>query len=449
MPLVAPGNGDYGYTFQGAIGHITFEFIVQGLGMLVIAGTGIMFLSLALITAESYISMFAGVFFMGFALTRYTMPLTQGYLAYTLNVGVKMLTYWILIAIETNVLLPVLNRAGVGLINAASIQFGARAAQSQELYLIYASVDVAQILAMGALTWFIPNAMGRFVSNRNSIPAINVITNLAKSIKTTLANGGGTSIIPGPAPASATGSTYASPPKGPIPPIVSGVLAPSPRRVDPFPLKTQPFIISPSASFASAEVVRKVVATVDSATIVPDADEQAVQVSISDGKELFAAKPKITPIVVKRAPRKQSGADPTKIDPSEDDMTRQNTVADAVEPTPLTSSTIPDTIFQHNAGANKPFPSAPAIVRAANDSSEPRQEKQPLRKAATTKSTTLVLLSPEEIRLLPPEEFILLLESTQWNALNAEQLEAIEHDDRLRTLANEIIPQRLHAPETS
>jgi len=457
-PEEPPGNGDYAHTFQGAIGHITFEFIVQGLGMLVIAGTGIMFLSLALITSEAYITMFAGVFFLGFSLSRYTLPFTQGYLAYTLNVGVKMLTYWVLIAIETAALLPVLNRAGVGLINAATIQFGANAQPfqtrdlSQELYLIYAGVDVSQILAMGALTWFIPNAMGRFVTDRSSASAMNLITNMGSTIKRTLAGGGSVAgpMTPAPGPVSPAGSSFVIPPNATMRPIVNVVVAArSPMRTDPLRSQAPPFVAPPPETFAAPA------ATVETSlieeTLLPDIDEQAVQASVSDGDDPFAVKPKIEPILVHLDPRKRPGSDRTATGPTEDDIARQNAVANAVEPTPSTNPNVPDAILQQNAGANVPFAAANAqsFPRNARAASGASLIKAPLRKAAGELPATLTLLSPEEIKLLPPDKFVLLLEATRWNTLSVEQRGAIEQDERLRALAEKIIPQRPHAPEMS
>jgi len=455
-----PGNGDYVHTFQGAVGHITFEFLVQGLGMLVIAGTGIMFLSLALITTESYITMFAGVFFIGLASTRFTLPFAQGYLAYTLNVGVKMFTYWILIAVESDILLPLLTRAGQGLIQAASIQFGAQAAQSQELYLVYASVDGVQILAMGGLTWILPSAMGRYVTDRNGASVINAITSMASSFKSTPAAAAG-SIMPIGGPENPADSPYITPPKGPVTTVVDSVVAPPPpKRGNPFPMQTQTF--TPPSSTPSPTLTEsaesEAAASINDKSILSGTAKQAVQVSVAAGGDPFAAKPTIDPIIIVRPQRKRSGADPTGKNNADDEAQHRNTVPDLVQPNPATNSGIPNTIFQQNAGATKRPSSTPT---KANSSATPAGTasgatpsanllgRLPIGKIRKTATTTLATLSADQIRLLQPEEFVLLLEGTQWSMLSPEQLDAIEHDEGLRTIANKINPQRRRDPETS
>jgi P-type conjugative transfer protein TrbL len=183
FPNLLVGKADISHFFNGAIGHITFEFLVQALGILVIAGAGIMSLSLTLYTVESYIAMFAGAFFLGFSSFRFTLPYTQGYLRYTIGVGVKLFTYWLLIAIESIVLMPVLQRAGSKLINAASIQFGEQPGQAQEFYLIPAAVDVSQILALAALTCFVPAILARFMCKDSNVQRVKQILQTASVFK--------------------------------------------------------------------------------------------------------------------------------------------------------------------------------------------------------------------------------------------------------------------------
>jgi hypothetical protein len=159
------GTGNVGCAITESLGHLTFEFFSQGLGMVIIGAMGIMFLSYALITAEMFIAMTAGALFLGLSSTRFTLPFTQGYLGYMLNVGVKQFTFWVLVAVEQIFLVPQLLSAGVGLIGAANVPHGTGA----EMFLVPATVSVVQILATAALTWFLPTITGRFISGESPV----------------------------------------------------------------------------------------------------------------------------------------------------------------------------------------------------------------------------------------------------------------------------------------
>ena len=154
------------------IGHITFEFYVQILGMLIIVAMGIIFLSLVMLMSEAYIVMFAGALFLGFATSRFTMPFAQGYLSYMVNVGARLFTFWIVVAIEQVLLMPMLQSTGKDLIQAGAIKFGLGA----EMLLAPASIAVAQIMAIAALTWFLPKTVGKFVSGRSPLSSLKSIS---------------------------------------------------------------------------------------------------------------------------------------------------------------------------------------------------------------------------------------------------------------------------------
>jgi hypothetical protein len=389
------------------------------------------------------------------------LPFTQGYLAYSVNVGVKLLTMWLLLAVNSAVLLPILKTAGTRLIEAASIQFGAQSGQSEEFYLVSAAVDVTQMLAMAGLMWFLPNVMARFVSKRNSASAINVITGLASSLKgSSLAVAGpSNSMLPGPvSPAQLfQGPMHVTPSKEHMTSIVQPAAAPPAARLgNPFPSEAQAFI-SPSSPTSTAAA--SAAASIDNGATISGIYNQPVQASVSDGPDPFAIKPKIEPIVVSIQPRMtRSVANPLIKNHTEDETTRQNTVAEILKPNTTIDSGIPNTIFQQRSGINAPFSPAPANpstppkntrTRTGATPSTAPLEDLPLVKEEKNPAATLAPLSPEQMKLLPPEEFALLLEATQWNTLNAEQLETIEGDERLRTPADQVIPQRRRAPETS
>jgi hypothetical protein len=166
------GSGNLACSIGAGIGHLSFEFYAQFLGLLIIASLGIIFLSLMMLMSEAYIVMFAGAIFLGFSATRFTMPFAQGYLSYMFNVGARLFTFWIVIAIEQVLLLPMLQSAGFDLVKAGAVKFGLGA----EMLLVPASVAVAQIMSIAALAWFLPRNVGRFVSGRSPLAAIKSIS---------------------------------------------------------------------------------------------------------------------------------------------------------------------------------------------------------------------------------------------------------------------------------
>jgi TrbL/VirB6 plasmid conjugal transfer protein len=293
---LAVGTANIGQVINAAIGHITFEFIVQALGMLVIAGAGIMALSLSLYTVESYIVMFAGAFFLGLSSFRYTLPYTMGYLNYTAAVGVKLFTYWILIAIESVALMPILQRAGIGLINAASIQYGEQPGRAgQEMYLLSASVDVAQILGMAALTWFLPGIVARFICGRSVTDTVMQVSRIASSLKSRE-----------PVAVGTTNAVFSTPVSSPF---LEQRAITSASQTDAVSAETR---IAYDAAAPSSYAIRPVLSAVPSALppIVEKSmgkptklkrepksmNEQPVQASVKDGVDPFAAK--LKPVVV-------------------------------------------------------------------------------------------------------------------------------------------------------
>jgi hypothetical protein len=167
------GSGNLACSIGAGIGHLSFEFYAQLLGLLVIASMGLIFLSLMMLMSEAYIVMFAGAIFLGFSATRFTLPFSQGYLSYMFNVGARLFTFWIVIAIEQVLLLPMLQSAGIDLVKAGAVKFGLGA----EMLLVPAAVAVAQIMSIAALAWFLPRNVGRFVSGRSPLAALKSISN--------------------------------------------------------------------------------------------------------------------------------------------------------------------------------------------------------------------------------------------------------------------------------
>jgi P-type conjugative transfer protein TrbL len=87
--------------------------ICGGMAILIFSSLLVLSLTYILITIETMIVMCGGVFFLGFAALRFTMPFSQGYLRYAINVGVKLFAFWLIVGIEGPMMPGVLANAGL------------------------------------------------------------------------------------------------------------------------------------------------------------------------------------------------------------------------------------------------------------------------------------------------------------------------------------------------
>jgi TrbL/VirB6 plasmid conjugal transfer protein len=83
--------------------------------MVILIFSSLMLLSLTyiMITIETFIVMCGGVLFVGFAGSRFTMPFSQGYLRYAVNVGMKIYVFWLVIAIAASLMPGIIANAGI------------------------------------------------------------------------------------------------------------------------------------------------------------------------------------------------------------------------------------------------------------------------------------------------------------------------------------------------
>ncbi|MBV8748847.1 MAG: type IV secretion system protein [Candidatus Eremiobacteraeota bacterium] len=158
--------GQTGLGSSYAQGHQTFGLMMQGIGLMMIMASAGVIIQTALVTIESAIVMGAGVMFLGFSGTRFTMPFSQGYLQYAINVGVKLFTLYIVVGLCQN-LMP-----GILAASAITMALGlVPAGLGSEMAVPVAAWAAMQMMVVSALIWAIPNFAGSFLSGTSSLGA--------------------------------------------------------------------------------------------------------------------------------------------------------------------------------------------------------------------------------------------------------------------------------------
>jgi TrbL/VirB6 plasmid conjugal transfer protein len=131
-----------------------------------------------MLTIETSIVMIGGVFMLGFAGTRFTAPLSQGYMRYAFNVGVKVFAFWLIIAIEEPLMRGVL--ADAGLTTATVLLTGIAAAIASAGF----PGAVGGIAIGGAVLAVLFAAMGAM-----RVIILNALASSAPTLATSLVNG--------------------------------------------------------------------------------------------------------------------------------------------------------------------------------------------------------------------------------------------------------------------
>jgi type IV secretion system protein TrbL len=152
-----------------------FSLFVEGMGLMLLMATAAIWLQIILLTIESYIVMGAGVLFIGFAGSRFTMPFSQGYFSYMFNVGVKFMVVYLLLAIEQPIMHAILLDAAVTL--GATFIPGA-----EYLALIPAAIGLLNVVICAALVWMIPGLAGSFLNGQSSASGSAVLSQAVGSM---------------------------------------------------------------------------------------------------------------------------------------------------------------------------------------------------------------------------------------------------------------------------
>jgi len=173
----ALGNGNAGFPSAHAGQHTDIIIALQFLELLLVMSAAVILLQYVLITIESYLVIFGGIVFLGFAGTKYTMPFAQGYLSYAVNVGAKLFTFYLVLAVEKGLI-------GQLLVDAAAAAVIAGGSFSAAIGLGDIQVGVAviacgQAAILAGLAWYIPNIAGSFLSGSSSISASSMLGNIS------------------------------------------------------------------------------------------------------------------------------------------------------------------------------------------------------------------------------------------------------------------------------
>ena len=161
-----------------ATGHNLFELVAQGLGLMIMLAFTAIFIQVILTTIESYIVIFAGVFYIGFAGSRFTMPYSQGYFSYVINVGTKLFMIYFIAGALQSFILPLIVSAGTALAAACCIPGGVGVGVG----LAAASYGAFESVIAASLVWGIPGFAASFLSGSSSASATAVMGQVAGSM---------------------------------------------------------------------------------------------------------------------------------------------------------------------------------------------------------------------------------------------------------------------------
>jgi len=143
--------------------HPIFVLLAQGLGLMIMLATAGIVLQFAIITIESYLVMSVGILYIGFAGSRFTMPFSQGYFSYMVNVGTKLMVTYIMLGIAQKELFPILAGAGIALLGSSMISMGF----SDAVAIAGAAMAAVYIVLTMGLIWTIPAFTAALLSGQS------------------------------------------------------------------------------------------------------------------------------------------------------------------------------------------------------------------------------------------------------------------------------------------
>jgi hypothetical protein len=157
--------------------HMVFEFACEAMGMMIFMAIAAIYLEFVLITIESYIVMTAGTLFIGFAASRFTLPFSQGYFSYMMNVGVKVMVLYIVLG----VLDPLLNNILVGSIGALAAAVADPTGTFIPAGLVAAAYAVLSVVIGAGLVWSMPGLCASFLSGQSHASGVSLLQHALSS----------------------------------------------------------------------------------------------------------------------------------------------------------------------------------------------------------------------------------------------------------------------------
>jgi hypothetical protein len=163
-----------------AIGEQMPVAMLVGMGMLMVGAMGVLFMTWVMIVCEACVVMFGGILFLGFAGTRFTMPFSQGYLQYAINVGVKYFSFWLVMSIEAQLLASIGTSTLAGL--GASLLIKLVAGQgilTSMVPMLYPGFNFA---VMTAIAYGVPSFANSWINGTSSLSASQAMNNVITGV---------------------------------------------------------------------------------------------------------------------------------------------------------------------------------------------------------------------------------------------------------------------------
>ncbi len=167
-----------GTSHMVAEGHKLFQLVLSSISLIVLLSFVAIQLQIILVTIESYIVMFAGVFFIGFAGSRFTMPFSQGYFNYMISVGVKLFSIYLVCGIVSQLILPIIAYGTAAAVTACCTPFGVGAF----LGLAFAALGGVQAIIAAGIISAIPGYAAAFLSGQSSASASALMGQVASTM---------------------------------------------------------------------------------------------------------------------------------------------------------------------------------------------------------------------------------------------------------------------------
>lgn len=191
-PTVPPGNcvsalGN-GFCFRqpseaASHTHDFFELVVNALALMVAMAIAAIYLQFALITIETYLVMGAGTLFIGFAGSRFTMPFSQGYFSYMINVGVKLFVLYLVLGMQAPLLQNVLLSSAATLALAASTPDLTGALYP--IALATAAYGALSVVIGAALVTMIPGFAASFLTGQSTASGSSALQQTMSAVSAT------------------------------------------------------------------------------------------------------------------------------------------------------------------------------------------------------------------------------------------------------------------------